>query len=132
MSPHDPSLLTSLADGELEGSARERLEAHLRRCTSCRDTVEASREARRAMRATATLPEPSEQAYFRLRYAVAARRRWHVIRTALAAGLVAGVCAGLAAAAVGILRPSLPASVAIGLVFMGMATVCVWPLRRQA
>ena len=132
MSPHDPSLLTSLADGELEGGARERLEAHLQRCTSCRDTVEASREARRAIRATATLPEPSEQAYFRLRFAVAARRRRHLISTALGAGLVAGMCAGLAAAAVWILRPSLPAAVAIGLVFLGMATACVWPLWRQA
>jgi hypothetical protein len=53
---------------------------------------------REAIRATATFPIPSQQAYFRVRYAVAALRRRRIITAAAMAGVVGLVTAWLAVA----------------------------------
>ena len=97
---HDQGLLTVLADGDLEGVERAGLEAHLGVCAPCRDIFAAVREARRAIRATATFPVPSQQAYFRLRYAVARRWRRRMIVGVLSVAGVVLVCAWLAVAGI--------------------------------
>ena len=88
MSEHDRAALTALADGRLDGASREAAEAHATGCPSCRATFDSVVLARRALRATATFPQPSQQAYFRLRYAVASRRRQRFVERLLAAAVV--------------------------------------------
>jgi hypothetical protein len=61
-------------------------------------------EARRILRATATFPVPSHQAYFLLRYGVAARRRRRVLGALAGAAIVGAFVAALVRAAVAAFR----------------------------
>lgn len=99
MSPCDRALLVEWADGTLPEAGRAALEAHLAGCAPCGRDAGAIGHARRALRATATFPIPTHQAWFRLRYAVAARRRRRLMGTAAGAAVGAAALAALAAAA---------------------------------
>lgn len=101
MSPCDRSLLVEWADGTLPELGRSAVEVHLAGCAACGRDAGAIGQARRALRATATFPIPTHQAWFRLRYAVAARRRRRLMASA---AMVAGAVAATGALAAAALR----------------------------
>lgn len=89
----DRASLSAVADGDADAG-------HAESCPTCSPLLAAGRAARRAIRATATFPEPSQQAWFRLRYGLSARLRTRVIATIAGLAVAGAVAAGMVAAAV--------------------------------
>jgi anti-sigma factor RsiW len=99
MSPCDRTLLVRRADGDLPEGEGSSLDAHLGVCDACAREAEQIGRARRALRATATCPIPSNQAWFRVRHGVASRRRRRLLVRAAGVALAGAVAAGLLAGA---------------------------------
>lgn len=89
----DRAALSAMADGTADAS-------HAEACPTCAPLLAGVRAARRAIRATATFPEPSQQAWFRVRYGVGRRFRARAIATVAGLAVAGAVALGLAGAAV--------------------------------